>query len=342
MLHRLGRRRSLTTAVLVAASLALPLDAAATTEPVTIPDGEWQGVIVGSTTIDFGEFAGGGAYNGDIALSVTAGQVAGTYALTGLVAGAGSGGSGTGEFNQHGTVSGTATAPLIEPQEGSIHLVITVAGHTFDQTTPAPADPFTLALTGGDCGAIVANWSVSNLGMSGAGTVVLTRVVESSTEYTDYKDRIVALQADIADHVTSGIGAAGSAQLAELAERATSLRDSIRRNEECGQSSLRGLATLLDGMIEGLLRFALDQPDVVDGNDLQSITNSAAGSGVVGSGSAADPALTEQLVAEWDARLDGFIAAGDSIGISIVQAMAELLGDAGLAAEAQAALDALR
>lgn len=327
--------------MLVAASLALPLDAVALIEPVTIPDGEWQGVIVGSTTIDFGDFSGGGAYNGDIALSVNAGEVTGTYALTGLVAGAGDGGGGTGEFNQHGTVGGTASEPLIEPRESSIHLVITVAGHTFDQTTPTSAEPFTLALTGGDCGAMLATWSVSNLGMSGAGTVVLTRVVESSTEYTDYKDRIVALQADIADHVTSGIGSIGSAQLAELANRAAALRDTIRRNEECGQSSLRGLATLLDGMIHGLLRFALEQPDVVEGNDLQAITNDAAGSGVVGPGPAADPALTEQLVAEWDARLDSFIAAGDSIGISIVQAMAELLGAAGLAAEAQAAQEAM-
>lgn len=339
------RHRGVAVAALLAVAMTSAENPAATPgDTVTIPDGEWHGVIVGSSTVDFGVATGGGSYSGEMTLSADAGAVDGTFTIKGVAAVAGPDGYGTGELEESGVVSGSATAPLVQPTDGSMHMVLTVAGHTFEQTMPVAGSPWALELTEGDCGTIVARWSASDAGMTGEGTVVLTPVIDMTPEATDYMDRLVELWDDISAYTAAATsGAAEPGGLGDLAARARSLQQAMRRNEECGLRPAGGLDELVSHTIQQLLDFALANPGAVSDIDLQMTTNAAAEAGLVGPSSPGGGAntQTEQLLAEWGSRLDEFVAAGDSIGVATVAAIADVLGDAGLAEDAAVAADSL-
>jgi hypothetical protein len=162
----------------------------------------------------------------------------------------------------------------------------------------------------------------------------------------DYMSRALALQTDVDAYtaaLSSGSTAAGL-DLAALVERADALRQSMRRNEECGlRPSDEVVDVMLGNALASLLEAALAHPESVSDLDLGLLTNAAAAHGVVGPDSPGGGAneLGDALLAEWQSRLDEFVINGDSLGVDFVAVAAEVLGDAGLAEDAAAAEDAV-
>jgi len=339
--------RAVVATVTAALVIAAPAVAEASGEPLVIPDGEYHGVIFGMSALDFGAMTGSGSFQGEMTMSVDAGAVVGTYAITGVSVLIGPDAFGTGEYESSGAVSGSATGPLLEPDGTTINMTMTLGGITNAQTMEVPGgESSTLALTGGDCGVLVARWTVSAAGMTGEGTVLITPTIDMTPDEADYMSRALALQTDV-DAYTAALSSgstAASLDLAALVERADALRQSMRRNEECGlRPSDEVVDVMLGNALASLLEAALAHPESVSDLDLGLLTNAAAAHGVVGPDSPGGGAneLGDALVAEWQSRLDEFVINGDSLGVDIVAVAAEVLGDAGLAEDAAAAEDAV-
>lgn len=337
-----------TVAIVAASGLAvgaaLPVHAQVADDGVSIPDGEWHGVIAATSTYASGPGAGGATFQGEMTLTSNAGELDGSYTLSGTGEITGPDSHGTAEYEAAGVVGGLASAPLLQPTGGSIHMVLTVDGQTQEMTMPLGPEEgaSTIVLTHGTCGQIVGRYVVTAEGMTGEGTVVLTRVgdLAPGTE-GDYETQVVDLLLDVAafkDAVIAG-AAVSYADLGPLLERAESLQRSLRRNEACGLTSDGALTFVITEVIEELLQFALADPDRFSDANLFDLTDVAVRTGVIGPaalGEGAD-ALTADVAAEWDGRLDDFIAAGDQIGIDMVAAVGELIGDSDLVDRADAA-----
>lgn len=338
--------RAVVATVAAAMVIAGPALAESGDEPLVIPDGEYHGVILGTSALDFGEMSGSGSFQGELTMSVDAGVVVGSYAITGVSVVTGPDAFGTGGYESGGAVSGSATGPLIEPAGTTISMVMTVSGITNSQTMEVPGDaPSTLALTGGDCGVLVARWTVSAPGMTGEGTVLITPTIDMTPGEADYMSRALEVQTEV-DAYTAALssGTAAGFDLAALVERAEALRQSMRRNEECGlRPSDEVVDLVLGNALASLLTAALAHPESVSDLDLGMLTNAAAAHGVVGPDSPGGGAndLGNALVAEWQSRLDHFVTGGDSLGVDMVAVAAEVLGDAGLREDAAAAGEAV-
>lgn len=345
------RKSRFVSAVVAAMAAALAITASAPTfataagEPLVIPDGEYHGVIMGSSSLDFGEMSGSASFQGEMTMSVDAGAVVGSYAITGLSVLTGPDAYGTGQYESTGAVSGSATAPLMEPAATTINMTMTIRGITNSQAMEFPGgDSSTLALTGGDCGILVARWAVSAPGMTGEGTAVISPTIDMTPAETDYLSEALSLQQDVDAYTASLSSGAAGLDVAVLVDRAEALRQSMRRNEEFGlRPSDNVVDVVLGNALISLLEAALAHPDAVSDLDLGLLTNAAAAHGVVGPDSPGGGAneLGDALVAEWQSRLEQFVIDGDSLGVDIVGVAAGVLGDAGLREDAAAAAEAM-
>jgi hypothetical protein len=188
----------------------------------------------------------------------------------------------------------------------------------------------------------VGTWHVEAEGMTGDGTIVLTRVGDlRSEDEPDYATQVTNLLVDayaFTEAVETAGGPVDLTGLEDLLSRADSLYNALRRSSDCGVGEdvdAEGYINLLGDAIEHLLEFALSNPDALSTSQLRHLVTAAARTGVTIRESW--DSIQDRLSADLEGRLEAAIARGDVIAITNVAATAALIGDWDLLAWAEEA-----
>jgi hypothetical protein len=186
----------------------------------------------------------------------------------------------------------------------------------------------------------VGTWRVEAEGMTGSGTIVLTRVSDLRLEDApDYATQVTDLLVDAYTFTESIETAGGTVDLAgleDLLNRADSLYNALRRSTDCGlgdEAAAEGYINLLGDAIEHLLEFALANPDALDVSQLGRLVTAAVRTGVTIWESW--DSLQGRLSTDLEGRLETAIDDGDSVNSAMIAAIAALIGDWDLVAWAE-------
>lgn len=329
--------------------------------PPGFTDGLWQGNMIysGEATWTAVEATAGAA--GTFDLTVAGGLVTdGSFSVIGVGSSELTDASGFADLSISvvGSVVGTASAPALHPTDGAISGVAGAEGFVVPVEIPlsdlGPLVDVPLEIILATCEIVSGDWTQQVEGAVGAsggtlnvleGLWVATRTGDTSdADSEELHAAITQLMYD-ADQFNATLGAGGTVsgwELHSLLSRAEAIGSSIERNTACGIAS-PGFATVITSIVAGILQTMIDNPDLFGPEEWHGAVLAGVRAGAIGSG-ASDPnagLLEQEILAIAAADLVIAIEAADAGDILAIFFIADMLGDASLAAEAKAALAAL-
>jgi hypothetical protein len=330
--------------------------------PPGFTDGEWQGDMIysGEATWTSVEATAGAA--GSFDMTVAGGLITdGSFSVNGVGSSQLTDASGFADLSIYvaGSVVGTASAPALHPTDGAISGVAGAEGFVVPIEIPlsdlGPLVDVPLEIILATCEIVSGDWTQQVEGAVGAsggtlnvleGLWVATRTGDSSdADNEELHAAITQLMYD-ADQFNATLGADGVVsgwELHSLLSRAEAIGSSIERNTACGIAS-PGFSTVITSIVASILQTMIDNPDLFGPEEWHGAVLAGVRAGAIGSG-ASDPKaglLEQEILAIAEAYLPIAIEATDAGGILAIFFIADMLGDASLAAEAKAALAALQ
>ncbi len=352
MRHQLSAR--LLACLLVAASalVATSVDAQG---PDGFVDGTWQGVLVWEATATFSEAVGTGEASGGFTVTYTGGSPEGAFSFvapnaTGETADA----TAILDFIADGTVTGTATEPVLTPASGLVAGNVHVKDYGIVPVEfalgPGDLSAMPLDITAAGCTATSGNFSTAIANTAAAvgsagGTLVVQRAFWSAIRVggdgAASSDQIAALNELVTDAMAMAVaietGAYDASELRALLRRAAEFDTSIPRNASCGIATPGHASSVIAGVITALLARMVDYSDLFDVQQFFSAIVAAVQSGALGSNAGpAGQALAIDLQNMLGSKLVDAVADGNKQDLLTIHVAAMALGDDALAAEALA------
>jgi hypothetical protein len=326
--------------------------------PPGFTDGAWKGDMIYTATASWTFADASGVAAGTFGMTVAGGLVSdGTFRVAAVGSSLLTESSGYARLtiSFSGPVVGTASAPSLHPTDGWVSGVAGAGAFEVPIEMPlreffGPLVDIPLEIWMATCEIVSGSWTQhveQAVGASGGTLNVLegvwaaTRTGDSSDAANEELHAAIAQLMYDADQFNATLSAGGAVsgwELHSLLSRAEEISSSIERNTACGIAS-PGFSTVITSIVAGILQTMIDSPHLFGPNEWHGAVLAGVRAGAIGSG-ASDPKaglLEQEILAIAAAYLAIAIAEGDAGGILAIFYIADMLGDASLAAQAKAA-----
>lgn len=325
---------------------------AGTDEPPRFADGSWKGTMVWVGSVALPSAAASGGSDGQFDATFAGGLPSGSFSFTGTGQGSSSSVTATLSITVHGSIEGTAEAPLLVGSSGSM------SGTAYSSGIEVPIDvPLAgslgsapLTIVHADCDMVTGNFSaqidtlaeqVGSMGGSLDISEAKWFAKRSGTDGATDADQLQVANQLVTDGMaivaSIELGTFDAAALQDLLHRSANFAASIEHNADCGIGDEGHFSSVVAGVVTDVLNAMLDRADSFTAAQFQSATVAGLAAGVLGSGSGESGAqLRTKLLDAFLVKLTQAIADGDQDAMFAVAVAAGALHDTELAAQALA------
>lgn len=327
--------------------------------PLKFSSGVWTGpmLAVGSGTAH--DSTWNAVWSGVMNFTSADDALSGDFSMTSNVSVSGPEVSGGAAGTGGGTISGPAGGPLMQLTGLDVEVAMTVRGISVAQNVALGSgdfdDPLEVSLVSATCNQVNGDWitpiqenmAAAGIGGSVSGYWTAVRVADLPGEgEEDYVEEMRQLIQEAFDWRTL-VYTSGFIQfpfLERVLDHAEELNRRLSRSTDCDFVDEEDFMTAISAIVADALNFALENPAGLSAGDLLRMTSAALRLGIIGEG-ASDPDLAADLAGRIgdlaDQRLEETRDLPDcglvSANASLVLGVATLLGDTGLAANANEA-----